>query len=556
MKFLSWLPLYLFAFFILIYIFQGENAYFIIHDNLDSEISFRLLPKYSNTLFSFQNEVVVENSMNGIPRNCFNASSTNVISLIYYIFSPFNAYLINFLIVKSIAFFGVFLLLKNYLLKEYSAFIQLIIALTFSISPFYVMYGITVVGLPMLIWSLFSIYKSKHLAISWIFVLVFPFYSSLVLGGYVLIALLFFLFLYFIIFKKKHFNYLFLKIALLYCFLYVLAEPNLFNLFLNSNFVTHRSEWTINLNPDIGIYSVAKKSFEMLVNASYHSPIFHFSPFIALIFSFLFHRKKMLSDEFFKWGLIFILFSCILFGAYQWNVLIPIKQRFELLKTFQFHRFYFLLPVAWLILLVRYIHFQKGKFFITAILIYQLIAVFNQNKELKATTYSFLGFKNENRLTYKAFFAEDLFRNIENDIGKNKNVYRVINIGLFPSIAQYNGFYTLDSYQNNYALEYKNEFRKIMESELDQSVENQKYFDTWGNRCYYLANELHGKGYFITNHNPINIYFNANQFKKMGGKFVFSAVKIQNSEENKLRFIKEYSTTVSPLKVFVYKLEV
>ena len=65
--------------------------------------------------------------------------------------------------------------------------------------------------------------------------------------------------------------------------------------------------------------------------------------------------------------------------------------------------------------------------------------------------------------------------------------YRVASIGIHPAIAQYNGFYTLDTYNNFYPLSYKHEFRKIIEKELEKNKKIRNYFDAWGGRCYFFT---------------------------------------------------------------------
>ena len=42
----------------------------------------------------------------------------------------------------------------------------------------------------------------------------------------------------------------------------------------------------------------------------------------------------------------------------------------------------------------------------------------------------------------KEFYAEELFTEIKEHIGRPVEEYRVASVGLHPAIAQYNGFYT------------------------------------------------------------------------------------------------------------------
>ena len=96
--------------------------------------------------------------------------------------------------------------------------------------------------------------------------------------------------------------------------------------------------------------------------------------------------------------------------------------------------------------------------------------------------------------TYHQFFDEELFSQITEYIKKPKQEYAVACIGLYPAVAQYNGFYCIDGYWNAYPLEYKHEFRKIIESELEKDNDLKNYYDHWGSRCYIFSSEL-GKEY-------------------------------------------------------------
>ena len=70
--------------------------------------------------------------------------------------------------------------------------------------------------------------------------------------------------------------------------------------------------------------------------------------------------------------------------------------------------------------------------------------------------------------------------------------YRVVSLGIDPAAAYYQGFYCLDGYLNNYSLDYKDKFRKIIQPELDKSEYLADYYDDRGNRCYLYSAEIPG----------------------------------------------------------------
>ena len=108
---------------------------------------------------------------------------------------------------------------------------------------------------------------------------------------------------------------------------------------------------------------------------------------------------------------------------------------------------------------------------------------------------------------------------------------------MHPTIAQYNGFYTLDSYQNLYSLEYKNKFREIIADELEKNHRMKNYFDAWGSRCYVFVAELFGKGKCYLNCSKYetdsidHFEIDTKALSALGGKYIFSAVPINNYEK-------------------------
>jgi hypothetical protein len=233
----------------------------------------------------------------------------------------------------------------------------------------------------------------------------------------------------------------------------------------------------------------------------------------------------------------------------------PLKQQFYLLNTFNFARFHFLHP------LVIYLGFalacqmlvlfggKKGGWFAKAAVVAQVVVLLASNEEI-VNRY-------KNNPSFREFYAVEQFREIERSIGLPKETYRVASIGLHPAIAQYNGFYTLDTYANYYSLQYKHVFRQIIEKELGKKKKLRTYFDTWGGRCYLFVAELGRKyDYRKTSHKKIrNLALNVDVFKELGGRFIFSAVPIVNAKENGLTLRGVYNHPRSAWKVRVYEVQ-
>jgi hypothetical protein len=156
--------------------------------------------------------------------------------------------------------------------------------------------------------------------------------------------------------------------------------------------------------------------------------------------------------------------------------------------------------------------------------------------------------------SFQRFFAPDLFTEIDQFIGKPKDSYRVVSIGMHPTVAQFNGFYTLDGYLTNYSLSYKREFRGIISPELNKNAQIRDYFDGWGNRCYVFSAEL-GMNDLVSGQPRTvihNLDLDTDQLRAMGGEYVISAAYIEDSARNGLRLEKEFYSANSFWHLYLY----
>ncbi|NYZ67626.1 hypothetical protein H0A36_16560 [Endozoicomonas sp. SM1973] len=166
--------------------------------------------------------------------------------------------------------------------------------------------------------------------------------------------------------------------------------------------------------------------------------------------------------------------------------------------------------------------------------------------------------------SYAEFFSKDLFNDIDTFIDRKKSEYRVVSIGLHPSIAAFNGFFTLDGYSANYPLEYKKKFREIIAGELVHSEAYRNYFDNWGSRYYIFVSELetfHGNALLMTKKvvkkysaRIKDLKFNVRKFSSMGGEYVFSALEVENAEKIGLNILKKFNHKYSSWEIFLYQV--
>ena len=275
-------------------------------------------------------------------------------------------------------------------------------------------------------------------------------------------------------------------------------------------------------------------------------------PVTLFVFGRILYRNEWREEKLFIFLLIFNYLLSFWYALWFHVIWIPLKEKVDLFNTFNFARFHFLRPLVIYVGFAMACHYlwragwQKA---VKIIIIAQLVVLLPFNEEIH---YRLI----HHTPSLKEFYAVELFKDIDEFIGLPKENYRVVSIGLHPAIAQYNGFFTLDTYNNFYPLSYKYEFRKIIAQELAKNKMLKTYYDEWGSRCYIFVDEL-GKKYDFkkTSTKEINhLTINTWQLYKMGGRFVFSAVPINNAKENHLSLLKSFVHPDSAWKVYVYEV--
>jgi hypothetical protein len=161
-------------------------------------------------------------------------------------------------------------------------------------------------------------------------------------------------------------------------------------------------------------------------------------------------------------------------------------------------------------------------------------------------------------MNWDDYYAEDVYSQIDAFIGEDKSEYRTVSLGITPAAALYNGFYCLDGYSNFYPLEYKHEFRQVIEKELEKSDELRVYFDLWGNRCYLFNGET-GNYMMIpaSNGGSFNhLELNTQKLYEMGGRYIFSALPIENAEDMNLKLLRDepFKTDTSYYSIWLYEI--
>ncbi|MEH7505031.1 DUF6044 family protein [Neobacillus drentensis] len=526
-----------------------ENAHIRVHDNLDSNLAWYKVLARSGEMFGPVNATIPQIINGQLSRNAF-GTEYSIIVWLYTLFPTMIAYGISQALTRIVAFFGMYWLLKKHLLPgEKWLFLQIGTALAFALTPFWPSGMLSTLGMPLALWAFLNIRNGEGAWKDYLVLTLLPFYASIVLGFFFFLTAMG-IFWVTDCLRGKGWNLRFLAAIIYMTVIFMFVEYRLIFSFLLIDEPNSRDEY---LNATLPFWRSVRLTIKNYLLGHNHVMTVHTLFILPPTFTaiWIVFRKKLWKQErlfVFFFSLNIVLSIWYAFWFYEgWA---PVVKRFHFLATFNFARYHFLRPM------VIYAGFA---------LALKVLTLQGQGWAKTAKWYAvlqllFLGLFNDEIIyqkkpTVKEFYAVEMFREIEEYIALPKEKYRVASIGIHPAISQYNGFYTLDTYNNFYPLTYKHKFRKIIEKELAKNKRVRKYFDKWGGRCYIFTAQL-GKHYMIkkdSKRHLKHLELNTDVFKKMGGRYIFSALPIDNATENQLLLVKVFESKTSAWKIYLYK---
>jgi hypothetical protein len=527
----------------------GENAHIRVHDNLDSNLAWYKVLTESGQLFGGV-AAEIPQVINGLPRNAFGTEFSGIVWL-HALFPTMTAYALSQAITRVAAFIGMYLLLKDHFIaKREWGLIRAGTALLFALTPFWPSGMLSTLGMPLALWAFLHIRNGNKSWKNYVVLTLLPLYSSFVLGFFFFLTAMALFWLVDVI-RGKGWNFRFIGSIAYMTFIYLIVEYRLVHSFLFSTEANSRDEY---FHARLSLWRSIRLTFKNFVLGHTHVMTVHgliILPVVLFALYLVFKHRLWIKEKVFVFllGLNFALSAWYAFWFYKgW---LPLTERFHFLDTFNFARFHFLRP------LVIYLGFAlalkiigectNNKKSIAAVLLAQMIVLSAFNDEI---IY-------QRKPTVKEFYAEELFDDIKEYISLPQEDYRVASIGIHPAIAQYNGFYTLDTYNNFYPLRYKYQFRKIIEAELEKNKTLRIYFDEWGGRCYVFSDEL-GKRYMFKKDSKKrlrNLELNTQAFKELGGTYIFSALPIDNASDINLKLEKVFTSKQAAWNIYLYKTD-
>ncbi len=546
---------------------NGSNAYVRIHDNLEGEWAWlMLLVKFGKALdFSFAS--TIPQMMGGQPRVVLPTGfSVNV--FLIWLLGGLNGYKVSYLLTRLLAFWGMYRLLRVYFLpEERETGLRIGIALCFSLTPFYLQFGVALQ--PFLLYSLLNLLRKRDNWTDWACLLLVPLHSSIVWMGTSAVIVASGLWLGWSFWKQRLRLRPLVGVGLL-VISYALVNTPLLQLYADNSFVSHRKSYDALAMFDINLYGAVSEAFFLFLVSHYHVGTVVALPLLVAAGVALYEWRRANALAGVKRYRVLQLYLClillllisILYSFYPY-IAAPLDDFLPLLSELRLNRMIIFLPLLFFVIFALTVGLLRQKGFsnqtLKILIFCQLIMAFWANDEWLHNVRRLAGASV--KPGYAEFWAENLFQRIADYIGKPRHTYRVASLGIPPVVAQYNGFYTLDGLLPLYSLEHKVRFRSIIADEIAKDPRLLAYFDKWGNRCYLFSSELglSDQNYLIGKDRTVSLKdfrFNAKAFKAAGGFYVFSTVAIENAEQTGLRLLNVFTPRPGDAcwwKIFLYE---
>ncbi|MBR4581602.1 MAG: hypothetical protein IKO32_10255 [Lachnospiraceae bacterium] len=565
----------------ILYFSWGKNTVFDVHDQLDETILSYVIP--ARHLFS--GAKTYSEMMTNLPAESMKASAPLFIPL-YRALNVEWAFLLQFMIETLTAFLGMYFLIAKISKNPFAA---LPVSVLFALLPFQPVYGLNIIGTPLLVLCFYTLYHSEEEKLpakiaSFAGIIYYTLSTHIALAGYVACAFAVLALIGTNIrdrgFKKKRIPFYAGCGLLILC--YGILNLNLITglVFGSSGFSSHREEFVAS--------SVGGSFFGRLWNIFFYGEETYaislhrfFLPVIILLGIYVAIRFKKLSEngkaaaEFSLILCISILVICALYvvlGSERFAAFQNSKSGF--LRHTDFDRFYYFLPGCWWMLLgilggvaindagnlivpreeAKKTGMVKWFSVLVATLIFILLlapTVLSMKKKLNI--YQNRNYQNHGSeytgLTGMAeYYHSDVMGEIDSYIGKEKSSYRIAHLGLSPAPSLVYGFYTIDGYSNNYPLEYKKSFRQIIASALEEDEVLKVYFDTWGSRAYLFLGDSH-----VSDNAYSALPFDFSAMKNLGCEYLLSAMEIRDTKG--LIFEKKFVSAEWGTEIYLYRLE-
>ena len=548
----------------------GRHGYVLIHDSLDGEFSTLYLLARQHLAFSFDSAAVLPQVMNGLPRTALRTGLNLTVAVFGLLPDhPLTAYWLHAGLVRTAGLLAMYWLLRGYgLARPGQRGAAAAVALAWAVLPIYSVYGLTVLGQPALLRAALDWRWGRGRGWAAAVCAAFPFWSVFALvGPFVLLTWGAALVLDWARRGRAATSGV-LRGATGLAVLglgYGLVEWPLVQSLLTQQFVPHRTAFDLARLAPHGVGAGLREALRYFGLGQYHASLFlRAVPLLAVGLAWALAapaRRVRLAGR--VGGALAGLAAVALFCGFAPQLTVLYKKQLPLLAAFNLNRFHFLTALAWfgvLVLALRELPATPaGRRLTYGLLALQMVLALLFDAEYANNLRTLAGRPRPDAPSYAAYVAPGLLGQVRDFLrqrtGQPPAAYRVLSLGLPPAVAQLNDFYTLDSYQSLYPLAYKLAFRQIIAGELAKSPVLAAYFDAWGNRCYLQAAEL-GRSDAFGKRPPRTVQhlaFDAAAFRRLGGRYVLSAVRLAHPAESGLGLLRVFDDPEAYWRLYLYE---
>lgn len=548
----------------------GEGSVFTVHDQLDeSMMNYVLTARHPG-------EQLIPEMLGGISAGGLQPAA--VLFLPLYRFLPaFQAFLLSYAFLLLCGFLGMYLAVRK--LTD-SSILAVVLGGCFCMLPAYPIYGLTQMGLPLMLYGYLCLREGRRVKTALALTILFGLTSHLVCTGYGVLGF-WALGILWDLLRRKRAGYSIAGFAALLT-VYIFANYRLFLELLlgQGNYVSHREEL---VNAESPFWETV---WDVFRNSGQHAPSYHAGLILPIvlalvIFGCLYGRlcgearrdyRRALA------GMAVLAGIAVFYGICKSGPVTDWKNGMSgFLRYFQAERFYWFYPAGWYLELGlvfsvwRRLLCAPGRACGPAAALGRLLlpclalgtVMLPHADEVLHNSYYYMNVNQYNNgsgitgyISWKSFYSGELMARLEEAIGRDMASYRVAHLGVSPAPALMHGFYTVDGYSNNYPLEYKHAFRRVIAAELEKDRESQVYFDKWGSRCY-LFNSQTGGYWMVKKGSDIRyegLEFDMEALKGLGCEYLFSGGEILDAQDMGLTPMGYFETEDSYWGIWLYAL--
>lgn len=543
------------ALFVVIY---GEDIYIQHHDNLEYGVVWMKLLKDNQLFWETNAEIPF---LHGLDRN-FLYSELKPYTWLYMVLPCFYAHISGWFIKIIISIIGFIFLSHTIFDSNEKDNLFSIFGLIYGIYPNYPAAAFSFACLPILLSVLIRFHKEPK---KWHYVffflipalLEFQFHGVFVCG-YIL------LFMIMDTIVKKHISFKWLRPIAIISIGTIVFEWRFFYGIMFRGVETIRDSFVFDTLPFKDVLRVMLRVFMYgeYTAGSIHTKVLLpvcGAYFFYINFKYILNKQfSRIYQEYYNWILLFICFNAMVYGINKWMLFRSVMARFlPILYGFSFGRTVWFNGFLWCLAAAVVVSRIPNKLLIVIASLCSFIPfifsreIYNPiNPNLRLIKADIFDEKTDDLVTWKEFFAEDLFEKIKLEIGYDQEWSAAF--GFSPAILNYNGIHTLDGYHSFYPLDYKREFRELIKPELDIDEYYKNYYDNWGGRAYLFSESCDFEPRKDYPETSADLNIDMEQFKKFNGKYIFSRVKISNADELGIQEIGDFSDDSTFLKVYVY----